>query len=87
MNDIEKRFKEYKEKKEEQIRKKERNKEEWKKKHKMIVEDHWGRLRWLLHNKEEKMYDWEKRGREKKKRLTRNMRNRKVWMRRKLSRF
>ena len=60
-DEIEKKIEEYKKRKAEQVKKKDAKKEEWKRKNKMIVEDHWGMLRWLHQYIEENKIDWEKR--------------------------
>ena len=59
--EVEKRVMEYKNKKEEQLKKRDRKKKEWKERNKMIVEDTWGMLRWLTQYIEENEYDWSRR--------------------------
>ena len=47
LDEIEKKVEEYKRRKEMNLKKRDRKKEERKNKHRMIVEDHWGMLKWL----------------------------------------
>ena len=61
LDEIERKIEEYKKRKEEQLKKKHAKKEEWKRKNKMIVEDHWGMLRWLHQYTEENKMEWERR--------------------------
>ena len=61
LDEIEGKIEEYRKRKDEQLRKKEVKKEEWKRRNKMIVEDHWGMLRWLHQYIEENKMDWERR--------------------------
>ena len=61
LDEIERKKVENKKRKAKQVKRKDTKKEEWKRKNKMIVEDHWGMLRWLHLYKEENKIDWEKR--------------------------
>ena len=52
---------EYKQRKEKQTAKQRKKQLEWKQKHKMIVEDSWGMMRWLTQYIEENRFEWERR--------------------------
>ena len=58
---IERKVKEYIELREKQLTKRDNKKKQWREKNKMIVEDTWGMLRWLMQYIDENKYDWEKR--------------------------
>ena len=64
--EIEKKINEYKVRKEEQLMMKDRKKEEWKTRNKMIMEDHWGILRWLHQYMKGNKNVWEKKSKRKK---------------------
>ena len=61
LEDIEKKLKEYMERKEKQITLQQKKREEWRRKHRMIVEDSWGMMRWLTQFIEENKFEWERR--------------------------
>ena len=47
--------------KEEKQKKRDRKKKEWMDKHRMIIEDSWSMMKWLVKYIEENKYEWEKR--------------------------
>ena len=61
LREIEGKINEYKERKAVQLEKRERKKEEWKKKHKMIGQDAWNMMTWLTQFIEENKFEWGKR--------------------------
>ena len=61
LDEIEQKVEEYRRRKEINLRRRDKKKEEWRNKHKMIVEDHWGMLRWLNQFIEENQVEWQRR--------------------------
>ena len=59
---IEEKIEQYRKRKEEQQKKRDRKKKEWQDKHRMIIEDSWSMMRWLVQYIDENKYEWERRG-------------------------
>ena len=61
IENMELRINDYKERKEEQVRKRNKKQKEWWDKRKMIVEDTWGMMTWLTKYIDENKASWERR--------------------------
>ena len=59
--EIEKKIEEYTMRKEDKLKKRDKKKEEWRQRNKMIVEDSWGMLNWLHQYIAENKHEWERR--------------------------